>query len=177
MGKNLANSWHTAGRILAGLRLAGFLFARFALAAIVIAYSYEVVSRYLFNAPTWWSAELVSYLLCVMVFTIMPHVTATRGHIAVTVLLETLGPARRLFIERGIAFIGFGICAAVTVFAVDEVSRQIVRNIQMMAIQPIPKWWISIWIIFGFGLSALEFLRLAFGASPPATMQSLTPEI
>jgi len=151
-------------RALAVTRVTGAALAAAALGVIVIAYSYEVVCRYFFGAPTWWSAELVSYLLCIMTFSMMPFVTATRGHVAVTILLDAL-PARWGDIAtRAIAALGAAACAAVAYFAFDETSRQFVRGIQMMAAHPIPKWWISIWIVIGFTLSALEFLRLAIVA-------------
>lgn len=148
-------------RVLAVTRTVGAGLAASALGLIVIAYTYEVVSRYFFGAPTWWSAELVSYLLCIMTFSMMPFVTATRGHVAVTILLDSLPPGWRLAGLRAIAGVGAAACAAVAYFAFGETSRQFIRDIQMMAAHPIPKWWISVWIVIGFTLSALEFLRLA----------------
>lgn len=153
---------------LDAIEAAGVLVARLALAGIVLAYVYEVVARYAFDAPTWWSAELVKYLLCILVFTMMPHVTATRGQVAVTVVLEALPGRLRALADRGLALVGFAVCAALAVFATEETARQIARNIQMMAAQPIPKWWVSVWIVFGFALSALAFLRLALAERPAA---------
>lgn len=154
--------------VLDTLEAAGVLVARLALAGIVVTYVYEVVARYLFNAPTWWSAELVKYLLCVLVFTMMPHVTATRGQVAVTVVLEALPASPRIAMSRAIALAGFLACVALAVFATEETARQIARNVQMMAAQPIPKWWVSIWIVFGFALSAAAFLRQAVRRDPAA---------
>lgn len=161
------------------LRAAGFVTSKLALAAIVMAYSFEVVSRYVFNAPTWWSAELVSYLLCVLVFTMMPHVTATGGQIAVTVVLDLLPPPRRRLAMRIIYGLGCVACAAMAYFASGETARQIARSIQMMAAYPIPKWWVSIWIGIGFALSAVEFLRLAvqLPSSRAANGQAELPEL
>ncbi len=163
---SLATARAACAATLDAVEAAGVLVARLALAGIVLAYVYEVVARYAFNAPTWWSAELVKYLLCIMVFTMMPHVTATRGQVAVTVILEALPAAPRAWAGRILALVGFAVCAALTVFAAEETARQIARNIQMMAAQPIPKWWVSVWIVFGFALSALAFLRLAVARQP-----------
>lgn len=153
-------------------RLAAFV-AALSLACIVAAFAYEVVSRYVFGAPTWWSAELVSYLLCVLTFCMMPRVTQTGGQVAVTVLLERLPPQTQAVVERLIWALGFAATAAVTWFAAWETSRQIERGVQMMAAMPIPKWWVSIWIAIGFGLTALQFLRLAF--APPSLVKKATP--
>ncbi|WP_416898662.1 MAG: TRAP transporter small permease [Minwuia sp.] len=154
--------------LLWGLRTAGFVLARLALAAIAATYSLEVVCRYLFDAPTSWSADLVSYLLCVLVFTMMPQVTASGSQVAVTVIVDALSERRREILMRVIHILGFLACAAMGYFAFGETTRQILRDIQILATNPVPKWWISIWIGIGFALSALEFLRLAVtgGGSP-----------
>lgn len=149
--------------------------AAVSLAVIVTAFAYEVVARYVFDAPTWWSAELVSYLLCVLTFCMMPRVTQTRGQVAVTILLEQLPQSARQFVERMIWGLGFAATAAVTWFAAEETARQIERGVQMMAAMPIPKWWVSIWIAFGFGLTAMQFLRLAL--APPSIEPRTTPAL
>lgn len=162
-------------RILDGVTRAGAAVAATALAVIVAAYAYEVVARYVFNAPTWWSAELVSYLLCILVFCMMPQVTRTGGQVAVTVLLDLLPAGARALAERAIWLLGFGATAAVGWFAADETARQVTRGVQMMAALPIPKWWLSIWIAAGFVLTALQFLRLALTgpvATRPAVQES-----
>jgi len=146
--------------VLRCVRTAGMAVAGAALGAIVTIYSYEVVSRYFFGAPTRWSAEFVSYLLCVLVFAAMPNVTATGGQVAVTVLVEALGSRARRNVGRAVALVGAVVCAAMAVFAFDETVRQFARGVQMVAAVPVQKWWISAWIVAGFALSALEFLLL-----------------
>jgi C4-dicarboxylate transporter, DctQ subunit len=169
----MKSSWVRIGlmarRGLEILRATGYVISKLALAGIVITYSYEVVCRYLLNAPTSLSADLVSYLLCVVVFTMMPHVTSSGGQVAVTAIIDTFHPARRAVVMRVIYGLGFAACAAMAYFACGETMRQILRNIQMMAAYPIPKWWVSVWIGIGFTLSALEYLRLALQAEPPAS--------
>ena len=154
-------------RVLDGVTALMASLAVLALAGIVAAYVFEVVARYIFAAPTWWSAELVSYLLCVLTFCMLPRVTQTRGQVAVTILLEQLGAPARAGVERAIWLLGFAASAAMAWFAGGETARQIVRGVAMMAAYPIPKWWVSIWIGLGFGLTALQFLRLALDRSPP----------
>lgn len=145
------------------------------LAGIVLAYSYEVLMRYALGAPTGWSAELVSYLLCILVFTMLPTVTAQRGHVAVTVLLEQVSHGKRVWIERAIYLLGAITCLTVCIFAAQETSRQFSRGVAMMATYPIPKWWISIWLAIGFGLASLEYLRLAVLPVVPVTSGDTQP--
>ena len=143
---------------------AGLLVSKCALAGIVAAYCYEVVSRYLFSAPTYWSADLVTYLLCIMVFTAMPHVTATGGQVAVTIVIDCLNARHRTLAMRLIYLLGFAACAAMALFAAGETLRQFDRDIQMMAVWAVPKWWISVWICIGFALTALQYASLALAS-------------
>jgi len=105
----------------------------------------------------------------------MPRVTQTRGQVAVTVLLERLPNRARGRCERTIWLLGFLPTAAGARFAAGETARQIERNVQMMAAMPIPKWWVSIWIAFGFWLTALQFRRLAL--DPRVATRPLVQEI
>lgn len=130
------------------------------LATIVIAFNFEVVARYFFNAPSRWSAELVSYLLLVVTFLAMPRLTRDGGHVAVTVLLEALPAGGKRWGERAIMLLGAVICAAMAWIAAEETLRQIERNVRMMAAIPVPKAAVSAWIVWGLGLSSLEFLAL-----------------
>ena len=152
------------------LRLVGWLdrltevslwLAMLALAAIVAAYCWEVVARYFFGTPTRWSAEFVSYALLFVTFMALPKVTADGAHIAVTVLQERLPDRMEREAERAIGLIGAVICLFLAWIAGSETARQAERGIAMMGAISAPKAWVSVWIAYGFALSALQFLRRA----------------
>lgn len=141
------------------LTQAGFLLGTAALGGILFSYCFEVVSRYLFNAPTSWGSEVVSYLLSASVFLVMPHLTRTGGHVAVTLLLDRAGArTARILVWAG-SLLGFLVCLASAWITFDESLRQIERNIRIMAVHPIPKWWVSVFLPYGFASSALYFVR------------------
>jgi C4-dicarboxylate transporter, DctQ subunit len=144
----------------------GVLAAMAALALIVAAFTLEVVVRYGFDTPTRWTADLVSYLLLFLTFMAMPHVTATGAHVAVTALLERLSAARQRRAGQIIAVAGAVVCALLTWITLGETLRQASSGVRMMAAYPVPKAWISVWIVYGLASSALYFLRLALW--PPA---------
>ena len=153
------------GQALHGLTELGLWAAMASLALILAAYNYEVVARYAFDAPTRWSAELVSYLLLVAAFLAMPRLTRDGGHVAVTVLLERLPPRGQVLASRGIAFLGAAICLVMAWIAGAETLEQAKRGVRMMAAIPVPKAVISVWIVWGLGLSALQFLVLGLGGA------------
>lgn len=138
----------------------GFQLGKLCLAIILVAYCYEVVARYLFNAPTWWADEAVSYSLCIGCFLMMPHVTRDKGHVAVTFLLEMIPPHRAKPAHWAIYLVGFVVCAAAFWINLDENIRQVVNDVHMMKVKPFPKYYISVFITFGFGMSALHYLRM-----------------
>lgn len=136
-----------------------FQFSKLCLGIIVFAYCFEVVARYFFNAPTWWADEAVSYSLSIGCFTMLPHVTRMKGHVAVTLLVDMISPARARPIYWLIYLLGFIACGFATWISLDENIRQVVKDVQLMKVEPLPKIWISAWITYGFGSSALYFLR------------------
>lgn len=149
------------------LTVLGVHLAMMALAVVVGSYVLEVVLRYGFNSPTRWSADLVSYLLLFITFMAMPQVTSSGGHVAVTALLERMSPSRQLAAARVIAGGGVVVCLMLTWISLQETMRQVSGNVQMMSAYPVPKAWISIWIVYGLGSSAIYFLRTAI--LPPAS--------
>lgn len=158
---------HPRGRLEPLRRLMDFLsdlglwLAMTALGLIVLAFNFEVIARYVFDAPTRWSAELVSYLLLIACFLAMPRLTREGGHVAVTVLLERLAPRQQALGARLIAALGACICLAMAWIAAEETLRQLERGVRMMAAIPFPKAAISVWIVWGLALSGVQFAIVA----------------
>lgn len=132
-----------------------------ALAAIFVAYNMEVVLRYAFGSPTRWSAEFVSYFLLIATFAALPRLTRDGGHVAVTVLLEKLPGRVQGCAGVAINLLGAVICCALAWIAAEETLRQLARGVRMMAAVPIPKAAVSVWMVWGLALAAVQFARLA----------------
>ena len=145
----------------------GFHLGKLCLGIIIFAYSFEVVSRYFFNAPTWWADEAVSYSLCIGCFLMMPYVTRQRGHVAVTFLIDVLRPSRRHVSYVAIYVVCFVVCGAAFWINLDENIRQVVQDVYIMKVKSFPKIYISVFITFGFGMSAIHFLRMAISGDTP----------
>lgn len=145
--------WHD------GLTAATHLGGQITVAAIVVFYLYEVVARYFFNAPTWWAGEMVSYALCITVFFMMPELTRTHGHVAITILVERLSQRLQVPVYFGIYIVCLAVCAVAAGISLLENLRQFTQEVHLMKNQPIPKWWISSFITYGFASSTLYFAR------------------
>lgn len=159
-------------KILARLRAAhdylsdaGYLASAVALTAMCAIYCLEVVLRYFFDSPTQWSTETVSRLMLVMTFLAMPHATRTLAHVSVT-LIPDVWPriARKMGI--GLSAVGLVLCGFVTYLSAMESYNQYVQLVETLDNVPVLKWKISIFITYGFGNSALWYLRMLTEAGP-----------
>lgn len=162
------------GRIHDWLTDIGYVLAALALAAMAVIYCMEVTLRYFFNSPTSWATETLSHLMLVAIFLAMPHATRAGAHVAVT-LLADLKPqfARQVGIVLNLA--GAVVCLFVAYLALGENIRQYTHSIETLGNVPLPKWWISSWITFGFTSTALWFARLVFTPAPVPPRWKILP--
>lgn len=137
-----------------------------ALAAILLLTLNEVAMRYFFNAPTSWSSDVNQWFFALAIMLVLPEITRTNGHIAISVLIDRLPQRKRNVATRVIAILSFLMCLAAFYISGIETVRQYDSGITTMWVNPIPKWWISSVIPFGFFLSAVQFLRLGLMPSP-----------
>jgi C4-dicarboxylate transporter, DctQ subunit len=137
-----------------------------ALAAILLLTLNEVSMRYFFNAPTTWANDLNQWFFALAVMLVLPEITRTNGHIAISVLVDRMPHNKKNIACRVIALFSFLMCLAAFYISGIETLRQYNYGITTMWVSPIPKWWISSVIPFGFFLSAVQFLRLGIRPSP-----------
>jgi TRAP-type C4-dicarboxylate transport system permease small subunit len=139
----------------------GYVAAAVLICAMCGVYTTEVVLRYFFNSPTVWATETLSHLMLITVFLATPYATRAGQHVAVTLLADLRPQIAR---EVGIVLnlVGAALCLFVAYICLGENVRQYASNIETLGNIPLPKWWISSWVTFGFTSSAVWFVRLAF---------------
>ncbi|MFV0244718.1 MAG: TRAP transporter small permease [Qingshengfaniella sp.] len=146
------------GRLHDGLTDAGFILSTLGLAAMVMIYCAEVVTRYFLGQPLDWANDTFSNLLCMTLFSMVPHATRSLAHIEINLIPEMLPAARRpLALLTNLA--GCVVCAFIAWMSLSENLRQIAMGILTEQNHPVPVWWISVFITYGFASSALYFLR------------------
>ena len=60
------------------------------------------------------------------------------------------------------------VCAAAFWINLDENIRQVTKDVYLMKVKSFPKYYISVFITYGFGMSALHFLRMVAARDVPA---------
>lgn len=150
----------------------GYILSAITITLMGAIYCMEVVMRYFFNAPTRWSTETVANLMLVTIFLAVPHAVRSLNHVAVTLILD-LYPQHARLINRIMNLAGLALCGFVTWLSFNENVRQIVGSIETVANIPIPKWWMSVFITYGFGSSTLWYLRLLAEEGPVSPRLSI----
>ncbi len=148
-------------RILNGVTSTSFYLGGIAFALIISGYVLEVVLRYFFNAPTSFTSDFTQWFFAAMIMLCIPEVTYRKGHVIISFFLEKMPTDFRSKLERILSFAGFVICIAVCWICLCETMRQYQIDIQTAWNHPIPKWWISVFIPYGMGLTGLQFLSHA----------------
>jgi C4-dicarboxylate transporter DctQ subunit len=144
----------------------GYVLAALGLCAMGALYCMEVVFRYFLNAPTRWSLEAITHLMLIVTFLAIPHAVRAGMHIAVT-LLADLYPRHGKRILVAMNAIGAALCAFIATISAMENIAQYQGSIETIGNIPVPKWWLSAFITYGFANSALWYLRLLFNGGEP----------
>lgn len=155
-------------RYLDAVTKLSFNVSAMALAAMLLLVVNEVGMRYFFNAPTTWSMDVNQWLFALATMMALPEITRVNGNVAITILIDRMPEHRRLIAMRIILLVSFVACLVACYITGTETLRQFKFNITTTWVHPIPKWWISLCIPFGFLLSALQFLRLGLKRDKPA---------
>jgi TRAP-type C4-dicarboxylate transport system permease small subunit len=148
------------GNILDQVTKLSYHLSGLAMASMLCLVINEVMMRYLFNAPTTWSSDANQWLFALTVMLALPEITRVNGNVAITVILEKMPQKKREIITRALAIVSCLACLLAFYISGTETLRQFSNDITTTWVRPIPKWWISVAIPFGFLLSSIQFLRL-----------------
>ena len=150
----------------------GFVLAAFVLAIISAAYCYEVVSRYFFNAPTIWASPLVSYSLCVTIFLALPDLARRGQHVSIDLHELWLSPKTIEILKRVTNSVAAVFCLAAAWITAEQAWSEFVAGVLTNSYVPIPKWWVFIFIPYGFLNGGAFFLRQTLGELPQANEEA-----
>jgi C4-dicarboxylate transporter DctQ subunit len=133
--------------------LAAWLF--FATGALL---TWEVVARYVFDAPTVWAAEISGMFMIWGVFIALPRTILRRENINIEIVHERLPRwAQRICDACAMVFMAF-FCAVVFWYGWEIAWDSFVRGRSTGTMLNIPNWWTEMVIPAGFSLSFLACL-------------------
>lgn len=120
--------------------------------------TYEVIARYVFNAPTIWAAELSQLLLVWGTFLAMARALARREHIRIVILLSRLGDGTRKAAEVFVLLFIAAFSLVVVWYGWPIAMDSFVRGRSTGTMLNIPNWWSEIVIPLGFALLFVQSL-------------------
>ena len=93
------------------------------MAVMVILTTYQVITRYVFKAPSTWSEELVGYLFGWSTLFGATIVSGERGHMNIPILVDRMNPPLRKAFHILWEVVAFVFSAAILVFGGIQVSN------------------------------------------------------
>lgn len=138
--------------------------------AIALMLFFEVIARYVFNAPTIWTQDVAIAFQVWFTYLGMAYVLRQRQLIRITALASMAGPTGRKVLE-GFALI---VIAAFSMMAVFYGWEMVADSIRLGRRQPtmleMPNWMGELPVVLGFGLLAVQAVadltRLPFRPAP-----------
>ncbi len=133
----------------------------------VLAYCFEIVTRYFLNAPTKWAGAVTLYMLLISVMLMLPHLTRNRAHVSVTYIADRAGPRFQRLISVSIAVLASLVCLGAGLFAARESYRAYLQGVNTTDAMRIPVWWLLVFVIYGMLSAAIHFARQTVDRTPP----------
>lgn len=157
--RTISSLLEPACRLHDGLTRATFLLACLAAAYLTAVTALEVLQRYFLRSPAAWTADTAALGFAAVTFLAMPQVTRARGHVSMTFLLDQLGARSRRIMEALIGLVAAAICLVCGIRAFQDMLRQAEQGVTLIAVTPIPRWWVTAAIAYGLISMGLYFLR------------------
>jgi TRAP-type C4-dicarboxylate transport system permease small subunit len=130
-----------------------------AISAITAIYCFEITARYFFHSPTGWANDAARFLFSIGIFMCLPQITKDKSHIAVTLIFNMVSNVAAKKINFIIALIAASTCLVAAVMTAHETVRQFTFGILTNSSIIIPKYWITLWMPYGFFSAGLYFLQ------------------
>ena len=129
---------------------------------MALAITFDVILRYVFNAPTIWVFDVSGYAMLWLAFLSAPWLVRHHGHIRIEFVTMRLGPRARPRLSVLTSLIGAVTMAVVTWQTASETITAFVSGYLTVGSFQIPRW--LVWVVMPVGslFTVLEFLRAAW---------------
>lgn len=140
--------------------------------AAMLGVSADVIARYTIGRPIIWMFEMTEYALLYIPCFGMAWLAREHGHVAITSFVEKFSPGLRKVIAIATMLGCAAICAIIAYWGGVLTLDRFMRGTVAAQIVRVPEYLI-LWVIpFGFGVAAIEFLRLAWVSPVPVHAQT-----
>ncbi len=125
---------------------------------IIVIVTYEVVARYLFDSPTWWSGEISVYLLIITVFFPLAYGLAQESHVKVDLVFNRLSPGHQAKLNLITSILALAFFVLLTWQSGYNSWTAYQRNVTSSGTHPLPLFPVLVAIPLGGFALCLQFL-------------------
>jgi len=134
-----------------------------ALSFVTLAICYDVTIRNLGGQPPQWTIPVTEVVLLYIGILGAPYMVRTKGHILVEAVIMNVPDAIHKAMAKVVYLACIGLCLTLAWFGwLLTLDAWVTNDVDYRAID-LPRWLMNGVMPIGFGLSALEFLRLLLG--------------
>jgi len=119
--------------------------------------TYEVVTRYLFNAPTIWVQETATYLYMWTMLAAASYTLQTRKHVHVDLLIDRLPARPKAVLEVATSAVGMVFCGIISLQAYDMIAATVRFGKLSATPLRVPLWIPQSALLMGFVLLTFQF--------------------
>ena len=135
-------------------------FQNIAIIAFIILTSsviYEVIARSVFNKPTIWSLEIVTYMISCVAFFGSAYVLRINKHLEINLLTQLFSNKYRRLMKIFSDTVGLLFCLIVFFYGCKLIELSYILGVVSVSELRIPLWIPQLTIPFGFFALSLEF--------------------
>lgn len=132
----------------------------FGILAMGLILTYEVVSRYFFNAPTIWVQETSIYLYMWTMLAAASYTLQTRKHVQIDLVIDRLPTRVKTLVEVVTSAVGAVFCAIVSMQAYQMIAATVRFGKVSATPLRVPLWIPQSALLMGFVLLTFQFAFL-----------------
>ena len=136
-----------------------FYVAIVALSYLALVLSWEVLARYLLQKPSGWAPDTAALSFGFAIFLAAPMLSWKGEHANMNAIILALPATFAQWLRRFTLLLAAVVCAVAAYFGYLEFFRVYKRGVMMIAITPMPKWWLMLIIVYALISMSLHYLR------------------
>lgn len=136
-----------------------FYLAMVALSYLTLVLSWEVLARYLLQKPSGWAPDTAALSFGFAIFLAAPMLSWKGEHASMKAIVLALPAKYAHWLRRFTLLLAVLVCAVAAYFGYLEFLRVYKRGVMMIAITPMPKWWLMLVIVYALFSMGLHYLR------------------
>ncbi|HCP79942.1 MAG: C4-dicarboxylate ABC transporter permease [Pusillimonas sp.] len=136
-----------------------FVVAIIASAYLTLVLAWEVIARYALNTPSGWGPDTAAISFALITFCAAPMLAWKGGHANMNMVVKALPLNIAIWLQRFTWLLACAACLIAAWFGLIELERVFAGNVMMIAVTPIPKWWLMLAIVYALSNMGFYFLR------------------